>query len=36
MFIEWPSVIESDEIKPDIVIRFDYVEDMDMRSVKID
>ncbi len=36
IFIEWPSVIESDEIKPDIVIRFDYVEDIDIRSVKID
>ncbi len=36
IFIEWPSIIENDEIKPDIVIRFDYVEDMDTRSVKID
>ena len=36
IFIEWPTIIENDEIKPDIVIRFDYVEDMDMRSVKID
>ena len=36
IFIEWPIIIENDEIKPDIVIRFDYVEDMDMRSVKID
>ena len=36
IFIEWPIIIENDEIKPDIVIRFDYVEDVDMRSVKID
>ena len=25
IFIEWPTIIENDEIKPDIVIRFDYV-----------
>ena len=36
IFIEWPSIIESDEIKPDVVIRFDYVEDMNKRSVEID
>lgn len=36
ILIEWPSVIEGDEIKPDIVVRFDYVEDVDKRSVKID
>lgn len=36
IFIEWPSVIESEEIKPDVIIKFDYVEDMDKRSIKID
>jgi tRNA threonylcarbamoyladenosine biosynthesis protein TsaE len=36
IFIEWPSIIENDEIKPDIVIRFDYVEDINQRSIKID
>ncbi len=36
IFIEWPSVIENENIKPDMNVRFDYVEDADRRSVKID
>jgi len=35
IFIEWPSVVKSDEIKPDVIINFDYVEDVDERSIKI-
>lgn len=36
IFIEWPNVIDGDEIKSDIIISFDYTEDMDKRSIKID
>jgi tRNA threonylcarbamoyladenosine biosynthesis protein TsaE len=36
IFIEWPSIIENDEIKPDMIVRFDYVEDINRRSIKID
>ncbi len=36
IFIEWPNVIGGDEIKSDIVISFNYTEDMDKRSIKID
>jgi tRNA threonylcarbamoyladenosine biosynthesis protein TsaE len=35
IFIEWPSVVKNDEIKPDVIINFYYVEDVDERSVKI-
>lgn len=36
IFIEWPSVINDGDIEPDIIVTFDYVEDVNQRSVKID
>ena len=36
IFIEWPSVIENENVKPDMNVRFDYAEGVDRRSVKID
>ncbi len=35
IFIEWPSVIEGYNIKPDIVIKFDYTEDINNRLINI-
>lgn len=35
IFIEWPSVIENDAISPDVLIKFDYIEDINDRKIEI-
>lgn len=35
IFIEWPSIIENDDIKPDIMIKFNHVEGVDDRKIEI-
>ncbi len=36
IFIEWPSIIENDQIIPDIQIRFQHLKNMDERSITIE
>ncbi len=36
IFIEWPSIIENDNVKPDINIRFSHIEGSEERKVVID
>jgi tRNA threonylcarbamoyladenosine biosynthesis protein TsaE len=35
IFIEWPSVIEDGGLKPDMDIKFDYIENIDDRVIDI-
>jgi tRNA threonylcarbamoyladenosine biosynthesis protein TsaE len=35
MFIEWPSVIEDGGLKPDMDMKFDYIENIDDRIIEI-
>ncbi len=36
IFIEWPSVIDNANLHPDMNVRFNYVDDVNNRSVEID
>lgn len=36
IFIEWPSIIENENLHPDLNIRFDYVDGSNDRSIEID
>jgi tRNA threonylcarbamoyladenosine biosynthesis protein TsaE len=36
IFIEWPSIIDTDKIAPDMHMRFAHAEDSEDRSVTID
>jgi tRNA threonylcarbamoyladenosine biosynthesis protein TsaE len=35
IFIEWPSVIEGGGLKPDMEMKFDYIENIDDRVIEI-
>lgn len=36
IFIEWPSVIEGGGLKPDMDMKFDYVDGVDDRTIEIE
>ena len=35
IFIEWPELVKDENLVPDIIIEFDYIEDVNNRYIKI-